>query len=244
MSSSCMTPRLLPIESSLLAAVEGMRPYVIDRMLGRLDDVDSVLQRIRETVWRRAAAYDPSRGRPEDYVFGISRNMVRRELSRHAVRNEVLSESIAAKTRDPLTILTARFDSRRWMRLVAEYAGEDDWKLVVELALDEDSAGSVSARLGISQRTLRSVKERVALIAATVRAAVDAADAGCAASAAVAMGCLPEACGARSVLPFMDANSEEVARLLGVHPGTARARLATAKRLLRIAMSVLESEAA
>lgn len=244
MSSSCMTPRLLPIESSLLGAVDGMRPFVIDRMRGRLDDVDSVLQRIRETVWRRAAAYDPSRGRPEDYVFGISRNIVRRELARHPVRNDVLSESVVAKTRDPLSVLTARFDSRRWMRLVAEYAGEDDWKLVVELALDEDAAGSVSSRLGISQRTLRSVRERVALIAATVRAAVDASDAGCAASTAAAIDCLPEAGGVRSVLPFMGANSEEVAQLLGVHPGTARARLATAKRLLQIAMSVLESEAA
>ena len=52
------------------------------RMRGRPNDVDVVLQIVRETVWHRCSSYDPAKGTPDAFVFGITRHVVLRELER------------------------------------------------------------------------------------------------------------------------------------------------------------------
>jgi hypothetical protein len=214
-------------ESMLMNTVNGMRPFVSYRLNQRPNDVDVVLQRVRETIWRRSSAFDPDRGRPEDWGFGITRNVVRRELQRR-VRDDVslVDETMPALEPDPLSRLVTQFDSRRWMRLVTEFVGDEDWRLVTALAADGANVSSVASRHGVGVRRLRTARERVALTAATVRAALTAADAGRKATVVVAAECLPERAGLRSPLPYLGTDSELVAKELAIHPGTARARIA------------------
>lgn len=225
--------------TELVDAVNGMRAYVTDQMRGRMQDVEPVLQIVRETVWRRASSYDPDRGRPQDFVFGFTRNVVRRELARRAPKDAELNElTIASPSPDPLSNLVDRFDSHRWMRFVADAVGEDDWRRVVDLAFGY--SGDSSAR---STRPIRAVREKVALVASTVRAALAAADSGSAAALNIAAACVPDAAGLREVLPYLGCSCDDTAALLGLHPGTVRSRVATVRRLLDVAMLVLRSEA-
>lgn len=228
----------------LLRTVDDMGAYVVDRMRGRPDEVDGVLQRVREIVWRRRGTFDPAKGRPADFVFGVTRNVITKELCRRRPLSVEFNDQVEAPTSpDPLSILVSRFDSHRWMRLVADAAGENDWEIVVSLALggDEESAMLTS---GLSARTIRATRERVSLIAATVRAALNAADHGRPATLAVARDCIPDTGGFHALLPHMDLDCNTLAKQLRIHPGTVRARTATLKKLLGVAIVTLQSETA
>lgn len=228
----------------LLRNVDAMRPFVSGRMRGRPNDVDGVLQSVRETVWRHRDAYDPERGSPDAFVFGVTRNVVRRELCRRAPDTAELPEDVeSASAPDPLSALVRRFDAQRWMSLVADHVGEADWALITELALRDGDADGVAADHGLTARALRTVRDRVSLIAHTVRAALAAADAGKPVTGSVIFHCLPEHGGLREVASMISDDAETIADALHLHPGSARARIATAKRLLMIARAVLLEEA-
>jgi len=222
-----------------------MRGFVIDRMRGRPDDVDTILQKVRETVWHRAGSYDPILGCTNAFVFGITRNVVRHELARRRVRTEELSDDLpASRTPDPLGVLVARFDTHRWMRLVADLVGATDWALMVEIALDEADASVIAGKHGLSARGVRTIRDRVAVTAATIRAALAAADGQLPVTASVIIGCVPVQGGLREVAGMLDDDAKTIAARLGIHPGSARARVATAKRLVGVARTVLEHELA
>jgi hypothetical protein len=231
-------------ESLLLAAVDEMRAYAVDRMRGLPDEVDSVLQQVREIVWRRADSFDSTKGRPTDFVFGVTRNVISKELCRRRFRPEQLDAQMASpRSPDPLSTLVSRFDTHRWMSLVADAVGEHDWEVVVRLAFDQKNTDA-DAAASRSTRSLRSARERVALIAATVRAALDAADRHQPASQEVARSCIPDVAGLQAVLPYVDVPCEITACALGIHPGTVRSRNATVKHLLQVAIGILQAESA
>jgi DNA-directed RNA polymerase specialized sigma24 family protein len=210
-------------------------------MRGRREGVEPVLQSIRETVWRRAATYDANLGRPQDFVFGVTRNLLRKELAKAVPTHVELNEAaLPTAAPDPLSSLLSRFDAHRWMRFVADAVGEDDWQRVVDLAFDDLGADAHSAE---ATRSIRTVRDRVALVASTVRAALMAADNGSAATLDIAACCVPDVAGLRTVLPLLDSSCDDIAARLGLHPGTVRSRVATVRRLLDIAMLVLRSEA-
>jgi DNA-directed RNA polymerase specialized sigma24 family protein len=229
--------------AELLRAVDSMRAFVVDRMRGRPNEVDGVLQLVRETVWHRAHVYNPDLGCVNAFVFGITRNVVRRELSRRIPPVEELTDDLhEPKQPDPLHTLITRFDSHRWMRLVADFVGETDWALMVELALSDEDAVSVARLHGLTQRSLRTARDRVALTATTIRAALAAADADLPLTTSVIVQCVPVRGGLREVASMLTDDASTIAAKLGIHPGSARARIATAKRLLYVAQSVLEHE--
>jgi hypothetical protein len=214
-------------------------------MRGRPNDVDVVLQTVRETVWRRCSSYDPAKGTPEAFVFGITRHVVLRELERKVSETEeILADIPSRRDVDPLDALIGRFDAHRWMSLVADFVGPSDWTVMSELGLTDGGAERVAAAHQLSSRGLRTVRDRVSQAAHTVRAALAAADAGLPLTGSVIVQCVPERGGFREVAEMLDDDAETIAATLHIHAGSARARIATAKRLLTIARAVLEQEIA
>jgi hypothetical protein len=212
-------------------------------MRGRPNEVDDVLQLIRETVWHRAATYDPDRGTPNYFVFGITRHVVLRELERKYVRmDEVPADAERYSDVDPLDALIRRFDAHRWMLLAADYVGPSDWRVMGELSLSGGDAQRVAAEHQLSKRGLRTVRDRVCQVAQTVITALAAADAGLPVTSSVIVSCVPETGGFREVAEMISDDTNTIAARLHIHPGSARARIATAKRLLTIARAVLEQE--
>ncbi|WP_157480037.1 hypothetical protein [Leifsonia sp. Root227] len=55
---------------------------------------------------------------------------------------------------------------------------------------------------------------------------------------------MPEIGGFREVVEMINGDADTIAARLHIHPGSARARVATAKRLLMIDRTVLEHEVA
>lgn len=242
---SQVSPVLDDRAGELLRNVDAMRPFVRYRMRGRPDDVDAVLQSVREVVWHRCEGYDAARGTPSAFVFGITRNVVRRELARRRqVVAELPEELESPKTPDPLAVLVGRFDAQRWMSLVADFVGPSDWAMITELALRDGDADGVAADHHLTARAFRTIRERVSLTAHTVRAALAAADANVPITGAVLLGCIPERGGLHEVAELLGDDAETIAAALHLHPGSARARIATVKRLLAIARTVLQRELA
>ncbi|AYG03871.1 hypothetical protein [Gryllotalpicola protaetiae] len=231
--------------NALLREVDNMLPFVRSRLRGRPNDIDPVLQHVREVVWHRYSSYDERLGTPNAFVFGITRNVLRSTLGRRARVSEEVPEDIESEaTPDPLTALIRRFDAHRWMSLVAGFVGEDDWTLFAELALSDGAADEILAGHSLTSRALRTVRDRVSLTAYTVRAALAAADSGDPITGPVILHCLPDRGGLREVAVLMGTDANTIAATLHIHPGAARARIANAKRLLTIAYAVLNQELA
>jgi hypothetical protein len=227
----------------LLRTVDSMRSFVRYRLWGRPNDVDVVLQIVRESVWRRCSAYDPAKGTPNAFVFGITRHVVLRELQRKVVETDELPADIqSGRDVDPLDALIGRFEANRWMSLVADFVGPSDWVVVGELGLTDGDGDRVADTHHLSARGLRTVRERVSQAAHTVRAALAAADAGLPLTGSVVVRCVPERGGFRAVAEMIDDDADTIAARLHIHAGSARARIATAKRLMMIARAVLEQE--
>lgn len=231
--------------TELIREVDSMRSFVRFRLRGRPNDVDAVLQIVRESVWRRCSAYDPRLGTRNAFVFGITRHVVLRELERKYIPTEEVPDDVESQRDvDPLDALIRRFDAHRWMVLVADFVGPSDWHVMSDLSLSDGDAERVAGAYQLSKRGLRTVRDRVCQTAHTVLAALAAADAGLPVTGSVVVSCVPKVGGFREVAEMIDEDAETIAALLHIHPGSARARIATAKRLLMIARAVLEQEVA
>lgn len=231
--------------TELLREVDTLLPYVRFQLRGWPSEVDAVLQLARETVWHRSSLYDPERGSPHAFVFGITRHVVLREVERrHVVMDDIPGDVESDTDIDPLDALIRRFDAHRWMVLVADFVGPSDWQVMSDLSLANGDVDRVADAHQISKRGLRSVHDRVCQTARTVLAALAAADAGLPLTGSVIVSCVPEIGGFREVAEMIGDDATTIAATLHIHPGSARARIATAKRLLMIARIVLEQEAA
>ena len=231
--------------TELIREVDTLRPYVAFRLRGRPNDVDAVLQIARETVWHRCSTFDPERGSPHAFVFGITRHVVLREIERKYVpMDEVPADIESGSDLDPLEALIRRFDAHRWMVLVADFVGPFDWHVVSDLSLADGDTERVADAHQLSKRGIRTIHDRVCQTARTVLAALAAADAGLPLTGSVIVSCVPEIGGFREVAEMIGEDPSTIADTLHIHPGSARARIATAKRLLMIARSVLEQELA
>ena len=231
--------------TELIREVDTLRPYVAFRLRGKPNDIDAVLQIARETVWHRCSTFDPERGSPHAFVFGITRHVVLREIERKYVpMDEVPADIESGSDLDPLEALIRRFDAHRWMVLVADFVGPSDWHVVSDLSLSDGDAERVADAHQLSKRGIRTIHDRVCQTARTVLAALAAADAGLPLTGSVIVSCVPEIGGFREVAEMIGEDPSTIAATLHIHPGSARARIATAKRLLMIARIVLEQELA
>lgn len=229
----------------LLGEVDAMRDLVRLRIWDRADDVDVVLQSVREIVWRISARYDPTRGSPHEFVFGVTRNVLRQRMHVRPPLSDALPDELGAPvTVDALAALERRFEARRWTSIVAELVGEEEWVAVVDLMLSTESVKAVAARHQLSPGALGRLRDRVYLTAYAVRSALSAADAGRPITRSVLIECVPDKGRLREVAAMSDKGAETVAAALHIHPGRARAEIATLKRLLSIAQGVLREERA
>ncbi|MEY9951675.1 sigma factor [Leifsonia sp. EB34] len=229
--------------TELLREVDTLRPYVRFQLRGWPNEVDAVLQVARETVWRRSSTFDPQRGSPHAFVFGITRRVVLREIERkHVPMDEVPDDVESGSDIDPLEVMIRRFDAHRWMLLVADFVGPSDWHVMSDLSLADGDADRVASAHQLSKRGVRTIHDRVCQTARTVLAALAAADAGLPLTGSVIVSCVPEIGGLREVAGMVGEDAGTIAETLRIHPGSARARIATAKRLLMIARTVLERE--
>lgn len=232
--------------TDLIREVDSMRSFVV-YSIGRRHslDPDEVMQRIRESVWRRSNTFDPQAGTANAFVFGVTRNVLRNELRRQIppyMGHWDQFESLVQP--DALTLLVERYDVGRWMQIVAEYVSPRDWAVVSEIALEDGDAARVRLERDLCTRTVRTIRDRVFLTASTVRAALAAVDADLPMTGPVIVRCIPDQGGLREVAGMLGDSSEAIAKKLDIHPGSARARIAQAKRLVYIAHTVMRQEQA
>ena len=228
--------------SVLLEAVDDVRGYVVHQLPGRPEDVDAVLQETRETVWRKADTFDPALGNPSRFVFGITRNIVHRYHYQHTDTEELPDNQPAAQGTDVLAGLVHRFDLHRWISLVADFVGVEEWEIITDLAFEDGDVETIAARHQISVRRLRTIRDHVCHVTYTVRAALAVLDSNLPRTGTRLIGCLPPAGGYRETAEHLDEPGPVLARRLGIHPGSARARIAVTKRLLTIAQIVLDRQ--
>ncbi|GAB3396141.1 hypothetical protein GCM10027568_29700 [Humibacter soli] len=228
----------------LLSAVDDMKGYVVHQLPAQPDEVDTVLQETRETVWRKATSFDPAKGTPSRFVFGFTRNIVHRHQHHHADAEHLPEDVPAPHGADILAGLVRRFDLHRWISLVADFVGVEEWEIITDLAFEDGKTDLIAARHDISPRQLRSVRDHVSHVTYTVRAALTAIDLQLPRTDSVLVSCLPPHGGYRETAEHLDESGPVLAARLGIHPGSARARLATTKRLLTIAQIVLDRDSA
>lgn len=231
--------------ADLIREVDSMRSFVVYTIGRRAIDPDDVMQKIRETVWHRARTYDPAVGTPNAFVFGVTRNVLRDELRRRTEVKLALFDELGSLVQsDPLTLMVERYDVHRWMGLTAEFVSPLDWAVVSQLALTDGNTARVCAERDLAPRRLRTIRDRVFLTAHTVRAALAAVDAGLPITGAVMVRCLPDQGGLREAARMLEKSPLAIAKTLDIHPGSARARIARAKRLIYIAHTVMQQETA
>lgn len=231
--------------TELIREVDTMRSFVVYTIGRRTLDPDDVMQKIRETVWRRSRTYDPAGGTPNAFVFGVTRNVLRDELRKRAAVNVQLRDEFESLVQpDPLALMVERYDVRRWLGLVAEFVSPLDWEVVSQLAVSDGNFESVCPERALTPRSVRTIRDRVFMTAQTIRAALAAVDADLPITRAVIVGCLPDHGGVREVARMLGETAQTIAETLDIHPGSARARIAQAKRLLYIAHIVMRQELA
>jgi hypothetical protein len=226
----------------LLRAVEDMRGYVIHQLPTTPQVVDAVLQEVRETVWRKADTFDPERGNHSRFVFGVTRNIVHRYQFRHTDTDPLPTDLPAPQSTDVLAGLVHRFDLHRWISLVADFVGDQEWEVVTDLAFENGNTETIAARHQITLRRLRSIRDHVSRVTYTVRAALAAIDLDLPCTGSLLISCLPPVGGYREAAEHLDEPSPVLAQRLGIHPGSARARVAITRQLLTIAQIVLDRE--
>lgn len=114
-----------------------------------------------------------------------------------------------------------------------------DWAVVGEIALTDGGIDRAARERNLSARSLRTIRDRLFLTVSTVRAALAAVDADLPMTGPVIVRCLPDQGGLREVARMLGDSTEAIAKKLNIHPGSARARVAQAKRLLYIAHTVM-----
>lgn len=246
------TTTVAPSVETLQRAVEECRGRVGTRVPDHL--VDDVLSLTHIEAWKNLAAFDPSRGDVEAWVWGICHNMVRkvlaeasraRRISDAAETNRIHSQHAST---DPLQLLTDRYDQVDWMQRVAGFVGDEDWDVMLDLALTDEHPKDVAERHGLSLRKVQAVRQRCEAIGRVVRAAQDAPlPTSAAALRATAATCVPlDVFDADRVLPMLlrveleTASMDALGAELDVSASSAYRLFKRVRELLDIALTVLD----
>lgn len=164
-----------PSVESLQRAVEECRGRVGARVPDHM--VDDALSLTLIEAWKKLSTFDASRGQVEAWVWGICHNMIRKQLTEagRAKRISDAAEGVRVQrvqlSADPLDVLTERFDQVDWMQRVASFVGDEDWDVILDLALTAEHPRDVAARHSMSVRKIQVVRQRCEAIARVVRAA-------------------------------------------------------------------------
>lgn len=241
-----------PSVESLQRAVEECRGRVGARVPDHM--VDDVLSLTLIEAWKKLSTFDAARGQVEAWVWGICHNMIRNQLTA-AGRTRRISDAAEGVrvhrdqlTADPLDVLTERYDQVDWMQRVASFVGDEDWDVILDLALTTEHPRDVAARHSMSVRKVQVVRQRCEAIARVVRAAqsvpLPTTPRGMRDMAAA---CVPlDVFDADRVLPLLlrdDLETRSTAELgaeIGVSASNAYRLLQQVRELLDIATTVLD----
>jgi RNA polymerase sigma-70 factor (ECF subfamily) len=137
----------------------------------RADVAEELAQETMAMVWRKAAAFDVSRGGASTWIFTIARNL-RIDYGRRARRDQFTESDPADEQDAPQLADAAIVTAERESQLrVAMTSLSDDQRTVLRLAFFSDKPHSEIAReLGLP---LGTVKSRVRLAMSRLRALLD-----------------------------------------------------------------------
>lgn len=238
---------------------------------GHRDEVDDVLQAAWESAWHSRDRFDPERGSLRTWVGTIARNRavdhlrrVRRTLEgQSAVEAGALAReqsAVAAVLPDPsqgvVEAVAAREQVAEVMQVVEAVMESSEMTaraLAVVLVFDDDVAAASEA-MGVSTTALRQARRELVRCARVVRAAQELGRSQGQVTMRALIGCLPDdgdagdwarqvalACvqaGGR----LEDVTVEHVMRSTGFSHSTSRQYLAEVRHLLRVAVTVVQSE--
>ncbi|MGF3057343.1 hypothetical protein [Microbacterium sp. YY-01] len=240
-----MMSHTLVVHPGEMAALVGRwETFVRTRVLPH--EVDDVLQAAREVVLTRASQYDPRRGEPGAFVFGIVRMTVKLTVSRrkslwqlttnldHYVENS-MSDASKGVQGDPLAFLVENQNVAEWVSVVSAAASTFEWQVVLAFAETDGSSAVVAEALDVPASTVRAARSRVAALVQTVRAALQARDDGI---PVVLQRCLPPEGGFREVFELWDTDVDATAERLRLSQATVRRTRALIKRMSEVVASV------
>lgn len=238
---------------------------------GHRDEVDDVLQAAWESAWHSRDRFDPERGSLRTWVGTIARNRavdhlrrVRRTMEgQFAVEAGALAReqsAVAAVLPDPsqgvVEAVAAREQVAEVMQVVEAVMESSEMTaraLAVVLVFDDDVAVASEA-MGVSTTALRQARRELVRCARVVRAAQELGRSQGQVTMRALIGCLPDdgdagdwarqvalAC-AQAGGRLEDVTVEHVMRSTGFSHSTSRQYLAEVRHLLRVAVTVVQSE--
>lgn len=216
---------------------------------------DDVLSEAALSAWNRRDHFDPERGPLHawlhPFVLRRAKDEQRRQIAEARLEVAVKEEAVAATKQvavtDPLAVLVKQLDCSNLIRYVSAFVGDDDWQVMLQLALTDADAATIRARLGISERTLRHRRAWVRQVAQTVRAALDLADQPGALTISEILSCVPA--GSESTYELLVRLIErprpsyaDLAAQFGIAERTVRNRASDLLKLVDIATQVVLAE--
>lgn len=219
------------------------------------DRCDDVLSEAALSAWNRREHFDPERGPLHawlhPFVVRRAKDEQRRQIAEArleiAAREEAAVETQQVTVTDPLAVLVKQFDCSNLIRYVSEFVSDDDWQVMLHLALTDTDLPTIRAKLGLSERMLRQRRAWVRQVAQTVRAALELADRPGALRISEILSCV--AAGSESTYELLSRLIErprpsysELALQFGIAERTARKRCADLLELVDIATQVVLAE--
>lgn len=238
---------------------------------GNADAVEDVLQAAWESAWASRDRFDPARGSLRTWVGTIARNRAvdhLRGVKRAYEGQEAVEAGAMAREQSAVTAvmpdpsealvetLAARQQVAEVMQVVEAVMDSTEMTsraLAVVLVFDDDVTAASEA-MGVSTTALRQARRELVRCARVVRAAQELGRSGGHVTMRALIGCLPDdgdagnwarqvalAC-AQAGGRLEDVTVEHVMRSTGFSHSTSRQYLAEVRHLLRVAVTVVQSE--
>lgn len=163
----------------------GLLLAMAHRMLGDKTVAEDLVQDVFMEVWRRAHAFDPSRGTVRTWLLVRLRSRALDRLRSATHRREVMVDDVAPREAAPTAEDPELSPDRAMVRQVIQQLPEDQ-RLVIELSYFQGlSSSEIAEQMG---SPIGTVKSRTAAALAKLRAAMSAAQRGQARSSSLGGG--------------------------------------------------------
>ncbi|MFJ8896767.1 hypothetical protein ACIRCZ_19450 [Leifsonia sp. NPDC102414] len=233
----------LDVFESAVASCRGTVERILCGRAGN-QDVDDVLQQLREILWRKleAGLFDPTRGSLGGFAHGISVRVAAAALRRRP-RTLPIPLELADKQTPVLEEMVRDFETTRLLKQVADVVGERAWAWALDHGLHGRTATEIADRAGAADRTVRDACQWVHEAAHTIAAAFEVATSNqmqdCEARA---VWCFPAGTALAAVAAHLPRSqpATQIAACTGLPETTVRRALPRAERLRAAVITILE----